>query len=130
MTCQVYATIPVVNMGKMCMYDMYQSKTNEIEFKTFTLEDVDNAFDKITPVRYSQPISLTGRHAAGSRRRLATDTVLQANARESPSQHTQQHTPLVVQFGRSSKIPRKLSMPWISIIEKNSKDYRMCLLQR
>lgn len=60
MTCQVYATIPVVNMGKMCMYDMYQSKTNEIEFKTFTLEDVDNAFDKITPVRYSQPISLTG----------------------------------------------------------------------
>ncbi|EPB87138.1 hypothetical protein HMPREF1544_06064 [Mucor circinelloides 1006PhL] len=61
MTCQVYATIPVVNMGKMCMYDMYQSKTNEIEFKTFTLEDVDNAFDKITPVRYSQPISLTGK---------------------------------------------------------------------
>ncbi|KAF1798785.1 beta-lactamase-like protein [Mucor lusitanicus] len=61
MTCQVYATIPVANMGKMCMYDMYQSKTNEIEFKTFTLEDVDNAFDKITPVRYSQPISLTGK---------------------------------------------------------------------
>jgi cleavage and polyadenylation specificity factor subunit 2 len=48
-------------MGKMAMYDMYQSKTNEIEFKTFTLEDVDNAFDKITPLRYSQPFSLTGK---------------------------------------------------------------------
>lgn len=61
MTCPVYSTIPVVNMGKMAMYDMYQSKTNEIEFKTFTLEDVDNAFDKITPLRYSQPFSLTGK---------------------------------------------------------------------
>ncbi|KAI7899636.1 beta-lactamase-like protein [Cokeromyces recurvatus] len=61
MTCPVYSTIPVVNMGKMCMYDNYQSKTNEIEFKTFSLEDVDNSFDKITPLRYSQPFSLSGK---------------------------------------------------------------------
>lgn len=61
MTCPVYSTIPVVNMGKMCLYDMYQSKTNEVEFKTFSLEDVDNAFDKITPLRYSQPFTLTGK---------------------------------------------------------------------
>jgi cleavage and polyadenylation specificity factor subunit 2 len=60
MACPVYSTIPVANMGKMCLYDMYQSKTNELEFKTFSLEDVDNAFDKITPLRYSQPFSLTG----------------------------------------------------------------------
>ncbi|KAI8355622.1 beta-lactamase-like protein [Choanephora cucurbitarum] len=61
MTCPVYSTIPVANMGKMCLYDMYQSKTNEMEFTTFTLEDVDNAFDKITPLRYSQPFSLAGK---------------------------------------------------------------------
>ncbi|RCH82507.1 cleavage and polyadenylation specificity factor subunit 2, partial [Rhizopus stolonifer] len=61
MTCPVYSTIPVANMGKMCMYDMYQSKTNEMEFEAFSLEDVDNAFDKITPLRYSQPFSLTGK---------------------------------------------------------------------
>ncbi|KAI8375788.1 beta-lactamase-like protein [Blakeslea trispora] len=61
MTCPVYSTIPVANMGKMCMYDMYQSKTNEMAFDTFSLEDVDNAFDKITPLRYSQPFSLTGK---------------------------------------------------------------------
>ncbi|CAO3643873.1 unnamed protein product [Mucor hiemalis] len=61
MTCPVFSTIPVVNMGKICLYDMYQSKTNEMEFKTFSLEDVDNAFDKITPLRFSQPFALTGK---------------------------------------------------------------------
>ncbi|KAL0095247.1 beta-lactamase-like protein [Phycomyces blakesleeanus] len=61
MTCPVYSTVPVVNMGKMCLYDMYQSKTNEMNFDTFTLEDVDNAFDKITSLRYSQPFALPGK---------------------------------------------------------------------
>ncbi|ORE20852.1 hypothetical protein BCV71DRAFT_278864 [Rhizopus microsporus] len=61
MTCPVYSTVPVANMGKMCMYDLYQSKANEVEFKTFTLEDIDNAFEKIVPLRYSQPFSLTGK---------------------------------------------------------------------
>ncbi|ORZ05984.1 beta-lactamase-like protein [Absidia repens] len=59
--CPVYSTVPVVNMGKMCMYDIYQSKTNEMDFSTFTLEDVDNAFDKITPLRFSQPCALPGK---------------------------------------------------------------------
>ncbi|CAO3632717.1 unnamed protein product [Cunninghamella echinulata] len=48
-------------MGKMCMYDIYQSKANEMEFTAFSLEDVDNAFDKITSLRYSQPFSLPGK---------------------------------------------------------------------
>ncbi|KAI8068327.1 beta-lactamase-like protein, partial [Gongronella butleri] len=61
LACPAYATVPVVNMGKMCLYDVYQSKANEMEFDTFTLEDVDNAFDKITPLRYSQPIALPGK---------------------------------------------------------------------
>ncbi|KAI8087359.1 beta-lactamase-like protein [Thamnidium elegans] len=60
LTCPVYSTIPIVNMGRICMYDIYQSKTNELEFKTFSLEDVDNSFDKITSLRYSQPTALTG----------------------------------------------------------------------
>lgn len=59
--CPVYSTVPVVNMGKMCMYDIYQSKANEMEFTTFSLEDVDNAFDKITSLRYSQPFALPGK---------------------------------------------------------------------
>ena len=59
--CPVYSTVPVVNMGKMCMYDLHQSKTNEMEFDTFTLEHVDEAFDKITSLRYSQPYALPGK---------------------------------------------------------------------
>ncbi|KAI7851223.1 beta-lactamase-like protein [Circinella umbellata] len=59
--CPVYSTVPVVNMGKMCLYDLHQSKTNEMEFDTFTLEHVDEAFDKITSLRYSQPYALPGK---------------------------------------------------------------------
>ncbi|ORX43855.1 hypothetical protein DM01DRAFT_1349896 [Hesseltinella vesiculosa] len=61
LTCPAYATMPVINMGKMCMYDIYQSKANEMQFDTFSLEDVDDAFDKTTPLRYSQPIPLPGK---------------------------------------------------------------------
>lgn len=60
MTCPVYATVPVVNMGKMCMYDIHQSKTNEMDFTTFSLEDVDDAFEKVVSLRYSQPFPLPG----------------------------------------------------------------------
>ncbi|KAI9283519.1 beta-lactamase-like protein [Umbelopsis sp. AD052] len=61
LSCPVFATIPVVNMGRMCMYDLHQAKVNEQEFDVFTLEDVDSAFDKITPLRYSQPTALQGK---------------------------------------------------------------------
>ncbi|KAL1934717.1 hypothetical protein VTP01DRAFT_6899 [Rhizomucor pusillus] len=61
MTCPVYATVPVVNMGKMCMYDIHQSKTNEMDFTTFSLEDVDDAFEKVVSLRYSQPFPLPGK---------------------------------------------------------------------
>lgn len=61
MTCPVYATLPVVNMGKMCMYDLHQSKTNEMEFNTFSLESIDEAFERITSLRYSQPYALSGK---------------------------------------------------------------------
>ena len=59
--CPVYATVPVVHMGKMCMYDIYQSKVNEIDFDTFALENVDSAFEKINVLKYSQPMTLGGK---------------------------------------------------------------------
>ncbi|ORY97347.1 beta-lactamase-like protein [Syncephalastrum racemosum] len=61
LTCPVYSTVPVVNMGKMCMYDLHQSKTNEMEFTTFSLDDVDQAFEKVTALRFSQPFALPGK---------------------------------------------------------------------
>ncbi|CAG8545924.1 6099_t:CDS:10, partial [Ambispora leptoticha] len=61
LTCPVYATVPVVHMGRMCMYDCYQSKANEEEFDTFALDNVDAAFEKVTQLKYSQPTALTGK---------------------------------------------------------------------
>ncbi|CAI2180410.1 19114_t:CDS:2 [Funneliformis geosporum] len=58
LACPVYATLPVLNMGKMCLYDVFQSKINESEFDTFDLNTVDTAFDQIHTLKYSQPISL------------------------------------------------------------------------
>jgi len=60
LSCPVYATLPVLNMGKMCLYDVFQSKINESEFDTFDLNTVDTAFDQIHTLKYSQPISLGG----------------------------------------------------------------------
>ncbi|CAJ0764090.1 1247_t:CDS:2, partial [Entrophospora sp. SA101] len=54
----VYATVPVIRMGRMCMYDIYQSKVNEIEFNTLALDNVDLAFERINVLKYSQPMIL------------------------------------------------------------------------
>ncbi|CAG8467764.1 8313_t:CDS:10 [Paraglomus occultum] len=61
LNCPVYATVPVVHMGRMCLYDIYLSKTNSMEFDVFGLENVDVAFEKITPLKYSQPMALGGK---------------------------------------------------------------------
>ncbi|OZJ06761.1 hypothetical protein BZG36_00414 [Bifiguratus adelaidae] len=61
LTCPVYGTLPVASMGKLCMYDLYQSKRNEMNFDVFSLEDVENAFDRMVSLRYSQPTVLPGK---------------------------------------------------------------------
>nr|CAG8590012.1 566_t:CDS:2 [Entrophospora candida] len=57
----VYATVPVIHMGRMCMYDIYQSKVNKIEFDTLALDNVDLAFERINVLKYSQPMILGGK---------------------------------------------------------------------
>lgn len=54
LNCPIYMTFPVFRMGQMFMYDLYQSKYNERDFDTFTLDDVDKAFKMVTHLRYSQ----------------------------------------------------------------------------
>jgi len=61
MTCSIYATIPVQNMGQMCLYDAVQSHLATEDFTKFTLDEIDDAFEKIVQLRYSQPFSLTGK---------------------------------------------------------------------
>ncbi|KAJ1344536.1 hypothetical protein BSLG_000060 [Batrachochytrium salamandrivorans] len=59
LSCSVFATTPVHDMGSACMHDFVQSKLDQEEFVLFSHEDVDNAFKKTTVLRYSQPSSLT-----------------------------------------------------------------------
>ncbi|KAF9996727.1 cleavage and polyadenylation specificity factor subunit 2, partial [Modicella reniformis] len=58
---QTYATFPVVDMGRLSLYDIWQSKRATEDFTTFNLEDIDQAFEAITCLRYHQPIELTGK---------------------------------------------------------------------
>lgn len=56
----VYSTLPVINMGRMITLDAYRSKGLLGPFidEKVTLEDVELAFDKITPLKYLQTMSL------------------------------------------------------------------------
>ncbi|KAF9303143.1 cleavage and polyadenylation specificity factor subunit 2 [Mortierella antarctica] len=58
---QTYATFPVMDMGRLSLYDIWQSKRSTEDFKTFNLEDIDQAFEAITCLRYHQPTTLTGK---------------------------------------------------------------------
>ena len=42
------------------MYDWYLSHYNAEDFNKFDLDDVDNAFDKVVQVKYSQSVPLKG----------------------------------------------------------------------
>ena len=41
---------------------LFQSRNNTEDFEMFTLDDVDAAFDKIIQLKYSQSVSLKGKH--------------------------------------------------------------------
>ena len=42
------------------MYDWYQSRYNAEDFELFDLDDVDNSFDKVIQLKYSQSVPLKG----------------------------------------------------------------------
>jgi len=59
--CPAYCTLPVHKLGLLSLYDLYQSMRLLCDFSTFTLDDVDSAFQSLVPLRYSQRTPL-GRH--------------------------------------------------------------------
>ncbi|KAI2797545.1 cleavage and polyadenylation specificity factor subunit 2 [Blomia tropicalis] len=61
LSCDVYATTPVYQMGQLFAYDLYQSKLNYEEFDLFTLDDIDMAFEKVIQVKYNQTTVLQGK---------------------------------------------------------------------
>jgi len=44
------------------MYDQYLTRHAVSDFDVFDLDDVDEAFARITPLKYQQSLSLAGAH--------------------------------------------------------------------
>nr|CDS29353.2 cleavage and polyadenylation [Hymenolepis microstoma] len=59
--CPVYTTIPVCKLGQLVCYDEFQSRYLSKDFKLFTLDDIDNVFRLVVPVKYSQTTNLQGK---------------------------------------------------------------------
>jgi cleavage and polyadenylation specificity factor subunit 2 len=51
---KIFGTLPLVKMGQMTLYDLYQNYENVTDFDVFDLDHVDIAFDSITQLKYSQ----------------------------------------------------------------------------
>ncbi|KAJ3035593.1 cleavage and polyadenylation specificity factor subunit 2 [Rhizophlyctis rosea] len=60
LTCPSYSTTPVHDMGQIAFYDAWQSTVDVREFDLFDVENINGAFEKMVPLRYSQPYSLGG----------------------------------------------------------------------
>lgn len=59
----IYATLPVINMGRMATMDSYRSAglLGPLLDSQVTVNDVEEAFDKIHSLKYSQPFTLGGK---------------------------------------------------------------------
>ena len=61
LSCPIYTTVPVHNMGLMALYDTLQGLDEEGNIPSqFSLDDVDSCFDKIIRLRFMQSVILTG----------------------------------------------------------------------
>ncbi|KAJ1561819.1 cleavage and polyadenylation specificity factor subunit 2 [Cladochytrium tenue] len=60
-----YATYPVRDLAPLCLHDALQSKRAAEEYAHFSAADIDAAFDRVIPLRFSQPIQLSGGRCKG-----------------------------------------------------------------
>lgn len=58
----VYATLPVINMGRMITMEAYRSigLLGPVKGSEISTNEIENYFDKISPLKYSQAISFSG----------------------------------------------------------------------
>lgn len=59
----VYATLPVINLGRMVTIESYRSVglLGPFQDVKLTMADVEASFDRIEPLKYSQPLQLGGK---------------------------------------------------------------------
>lgn len=60
----VYATLPITNLGRVTTIDLYTSAgvTGPYTSNKLDIEDIEKAFDHITPLKYSQTVDLRSRY--------------------------------------------------------------------
>jgi cleavage and polyadenylation specificity factor subunit 2 len=57
---QVYSTIPVAYMGDLALRDALRSKLENEDFGLFTFKDIEQTFEKIVTLKYSQHYKIEG----------------------------------------------------------------------
>ncbi|KAI9362898.1 beta-lactamase-like protein [Zopfochytrium polystomum] len=65
LSCVAYATDPVRDLAPLCLHDALQSKRAAEDFTLFSAADVDAAFDRVIPLKVSQPMQLPGSRCKG-----------------------------------------------------------------
>ncbi|KXS20522.1 hypothetical protein M427DRAFT_66501 [Gonapodya prolifera JEL478] len=65
LTCPVYATLPVSQLGRLAVSDALSSRTALEPFDLFDTKDVDKAFSGVVLLHYRQNTALGGRNAEG-----------------------------------------------------------------
>lgn len=55
---KMYATYPIVQMGQMTLYDMHASISLDGGKPPYKLEDVDDAFESLISIKYSQSVEV------------------------------------------------------------------------
>ena len=58
--CPIFATLAAMNMGRLCLHDALRSKRQCEDFTLFSGEDVEQAFDRIQPLKFSENVALSG----------------------------------------------------------------------
>lgn len=58
-----YATLPVINMGRIITLESYRQKglLGPLNDTYLSISDVESTFDKVQSLKYSQPVSLSGK---------------------------------------------------------------------
>ena len=63
LTCPVYATTPAKTLGHMAMYDAYLSRRYNGDFDLFGPDSIDEAWEPVTALKYSQHLMLDDKAA-------------------------------------------------------------------
>ncbi|GMH42787.1 hypothetical protein BSKO_10706 [Bryopsis sp. KO-2023] len=129
MKAKIFATLPVVKMGQMFLYDHCLSRKGHSEFDAFTLDEIDTAFSKINALKYNEEhfvsdfgVTLTA-HSAGH---LVGGTVWQINKSEQDIVYAVDYNHRKERHLGAVKLHSSLSRPAVLITHCSDFDNPLC----